>query len=339
MKLPHSRGPVSTAIFDRLRNPLPTETPVDAAITSATDALDNDDLHIALWVLYEMHYRSFDDVDDRCEWDPALLQVRAQLEAAFEDALRAAVDDALRDQSPDVGAHATAGGGDFESRFFALVRDFDGPQLAKYVQRSATATQIRELLQRRSIYQLKEADPHAWLLPRLTGPAKSALVELQFDEYGCGAVGKTHAELFAVTMDETGLDSTYGAYIDTATGSTLAVSNVMSLFTLHRAHRGAAAGHLAAFEATSSLPCKRYAAGLRRAGFSAAAAHYFDEHVEADAVHEQLAVRTICSQMIAAEPHLEADVFFGALSCLVLEGRESTELLDRWDQEQAVRAR
>ena len=39
----------------------------------------------------------------------------------------------------------------------------------------------------RSIYHLKEGDPHAWLIPRLTGQAKAAFVAIEFDEYGAGA--------------------------------------------------------------------------------------------------------------------------------------------------------
>src|SRR3712207_8445227 len=42
----------------------------------------------------------------------------------------------------------------------------------------------------RSIYTLKEADPHSWAIPRLTGRAKAALVEIQSDEYGEGRPGR-----------------------------------------------------------------------------------------------------------------------------------------------------
>ena len=34
---------------------------------------------LALWLLYELHHRGFDEVDDALEWDPALLAVRADL--------------------------------------------------------------------------------------------------------------------------------------------------------------------------------------------------------------------------------------------------------------------
>jgi hypothetical protein len=48
-------------------------------------------------------------------------------------------------------------------------------------------------------------------------------------------------------------------------------------------------------------------------------------------VHEQLAVRAICAPLIEAEPETEADVWFGAFSCLDLEDRVAAQLLQHWD--------
>ena len=63
-----------------LRLPLP-EVRVD-------DPLADDDLNLALYTCYELHYRSFEGVGGDWEWDPWLLSLRAELEARFEDALR-----------------------------------------------------------------------------------------------------------------------------------------------------------------------------------------------------------------------------------------------------------
>jgi hypothetical protein len=57
---------------------------------------------------------------------------------------------------------------------------------------------------------------------------------------------------------------------------------------------------------------------------------YYEEHVQADAVHVQLAVRAICAPLIEADPDTEADVWFGAFSCLELESRLASYLLQRW---------
>ena len=333
MKLPQSRGIISSSLFDYMHAGPESESSLIVRICEPSNALDDADLQISLWSLYELHYQSFDDIDERWEWDPALLAVRSKLEEVFELALHDVVLDDVARQSSSVQANSRPGEGDLATQLFELTHEFEGPELAKRIHIDASAKQIREFLVHRSIYHLKEADPQTWVIPRITGAAKSALVELQFDEYGDGMASRTHAELFANTMDEARLDSTYGAYIDEANASTLAVNNAMSLFGLHRRRRGAAMGHLAAFEATSSLPCRRYAAGLRRAGFGDTAAAYFDEHVEADAVHEQLAVRAICANLIIDEPRLEADILFGALSCLVLDARQAAELIASWDDQ------
>jgi len=59
-------------------------------------------------------------------------------------------------------------------------------------------------------------------------------------------------------------------------------------------------------------------------------AAYYDEHVEADAVHEQLAVREICAPLVAQDPGLTEDVFLGAFTCLDLEARTARALLGSW---------
>lgn len=283
---------------------------------------EDDDVQLALWSLFELHYQGFDDVDPDAEWSPELIAVRRLLERRFETGLRELT-------RPRVDA-ALASGASMAERLFELVRDDDGPRLASYVQRFMTKDQLRELLIHRSVYHLKEADPHTFALPRLRGRAKAAMVEIQFDEYGAGRAADMHSALFAGTMRRCGLDDSYGAYVDEVPGYTLAASNAMSMFGLNRRLRGAAAGHLAAFEATSSLPNRRYAAGMRRLGYGDDAARYFDEHVEADAVHEQVATRQLCGALVDDEPGLVEDVLFGAATCLALDGLAAERLLAAW---------
>ena len=92
---------------------------------------------------------------------------------------------------------------------------------------------------------------------------------------------------------------------------TLATVNLMSLLGLHRRLRGAIVGHLALFEMTSSVPNRRYANGLRRLGF-AAGDRFFDEHVVADAVHENIAAVDLAGGLAAPGPALAADILWGA---------------------------
>jgi Iron-containing redox enzyme len=211
-----------------------------------------------------------------------------------------------------------------------LVSGQEGPDLPRYLAREATHTQFAEYLAHRSVYQLKEADPHSFGIPRLGGAVKAALVEIQSDEYGGGRPGRMHAELFRSTMRWFGLDDGYGHYVPAVPPVTLAVSNLMSVFALHRRWLGALLGHLAALEMTSTGPNRRYAAGARRLGAGARARLYFDEHVEADAVHEQLAVHDLCGGYAAAHPERAGDILFGARCCLALDNELAGHLLTCW---------
>ena len=312
MLTPKGRGSLSELVFEAMRSPAPDHAPL---LTTPAD--DDEDLHITLWALHELHYRGFEDVDDEREWQPELIALRRSLETSFEQTLR----DRAPSSYPD---------GDFAETFFAFVAGHDGPSLAAHVQRHSTHEQTLELLRMRSIYHLKESDPSAWLVPRLPDRTKAALMELQFDEYGGGDPTRLHATLFARGMDDCGLRSEYGAYIDDVPLEVLEENNAMSLFGLNRRLRGASLGHLAAFEATSSIPSRRMAQGLDRLGLPASMADYYSEHVAADAVHEQLAVRTICGSLLDEEPTLRDDMFFGAYTCLDLEDRFATRMLESW---------
>ena len=108
------------------------------------------------------------------------------------------------------------------------------------------------------------------------------------------------------------------------------MNNAGSLFGLHRRLRGAAMGHLAAFEMTSSLPCKAIAEGLRRLGFGDDVVEYYDEHVEADAVHEQIAGRDLAGSLAEDEPDLLPDILFGAATCLAVDGWAADHILECW---------
>src|SRR3954469_20829835 len=303
-RLPEPRGEISELVLATLAQP-PHGTP--SRLPRHGDVLaGDDDFHLALYVLYELHYRSFEGVHDGWEWEPSLLELRAELERRFEHA--------LRDSLPPLDLE-----GDVPAQLKALLAAAEGPSLSRFLEMRATADQFREVLVHKSAYQLKEADPHSFAIPRLSGRAKIALVEVQFDEYGGGRPERQHARLFANTMDALGLDSRYGAYLDAIPGYTLASVNLMSMFGLHRRLRGAIVGHLALLEMDSTQPNRRYANGLRRLGFGRDATDFFDEHVEADAVHETLAAYDPAGALAADDPAVAADILFGARSMLLVD--------------------
>ena len=317
--LPAPRGRLSERLFEAVRGEPRT---IDFPAAAEVDGLADEDLQLALYCCYELHYRGFDGVDPDWEWEPSLLAFRAELESRFETALRDLI------ERPE-----TAGD---PARMDLALREIadsdDGPSLSQYVEREATIEQVREFMVHRSAYQLKEADPHTWAIPRMHGPPKAAIVEVQADEYGGGRPERIHAQLFAESMEAVGLDPSYGAYLDRIPAVTLATVNQMSLCGLHRRLLGAIVGHLALFEMTSSVPNRRYADGLRRLGYEGAATEFFDEHVLADAVHENIAAVDLAGGLAKQAADLAPDVLWGARVLVSLEGRWAEHLLGSWEE-------
>jgi hypothetical protein len=327
IELPAPRGPLSEQLFEALEGPAHTRLASPGVIESV-DPLADEDLQLALYVAYELHYTSIRGVDERWEWSPSLLSFRGALERPFEEAVAVLVPPSEAAELESVGAALQA-----------IVADDPGPPLSRYIETQGTREQILEHVVHRSAYQLKEADPHSWAIPRLSPRPKAAMLEVQFDEYGGGSAERMHSVLFAKTMTGLGLDPEYGAYLDRLPAVTLASVNMLTGFGLHRRRRGAAIGHLAAFEMTSSIPNRRYGNALRRLGYGPQVTHFYDEHVEADAVHENIAAWDMAGGLAADEPDVAADILFGARALLQVEARWASHLMDAWEEgETSLRA-
>ncbi|HYI52742.1 MAG TPA: iron-containing redox enzyme family protein [Microlunatus sp.] len=327
--LPPPRGPVSAALVRVLSGD--PRGGVDLRVLRWTgdsaEATTDEDLQLALWLAYEQHYRGLADVDDRWEWHPELVWARRGWEERLLDGLR---------------EHASAGiakGGErslpdrvaVQQVLDELASADDGPSLSKFLMRDATSRQFAEFLIHRSLYHLKEADPHSWGIPRLSGSVKAAMVTIQADEYGGGATPAMHAQLFRSLLSDWDLHAAYGHYLDQVPGVTLMATNLISLFGLHRRWRGALVGHLAMFEMTSSVPNARYARAHRRLGGGEEAALFFDEHVVVDSVHDQIALHDLAGGLISHEPHLAEDIIFGARCAAYADAAFARHVLDRWE--------
>jgi hypothetical protein len=305
------RGPLSAWVLDVLdghRRAAPASIPIDGL-----DA----DVQLALYLCYEQHYGGFGGPCD-LEWDPDLIAMRRRLEHSFEETLL----DLVGPHEPDAGP--------IRHVITSIIDGDSGPSLSRYMESSGTLDQMRQFVVHRSGYQLKEADPHTWAIPRLRGDAKQLLAQIQAGEYGADEDDRVmHSELFARTMRALGLDDRPNAYLDALPPSALALSNVISLFGLNRRWRSALVGHLTAFEMTSVEPMGRYARGLRRLQAPSEAARFYEVHVLADAEHELLALEMAEAQA-AAEPGLAGDITFGVRCALAIERLFAEDLLRCW---------
>jgi Iron-containing redox enzyme len=316
--LPWATGPLSSTVLGLLACRPPQGSFVPVALPIADADPYGLDLHLALYVCYELHYRGFAGVDPQWEWNPVLLAVRSQLEEVFLDAVRRDVGDIGDDESAVAEMDALC------------VEPAEGTGPSYYLRDEGSWEQMLEYFVHRSLYHLKEGDPHAWAIPRLTGQAKASFVAIEYDEYGGGHGDRVHQQLFADLMEAAGLDSTYLGYFDAVPAESLASVNLMSMFGLHRELRGAAIGHFASTEITSPPGSRRLVDALQRLGAPEPCVGFYAEHVEADAVHEQVVRVDVVGDLVAAEPHLDRDVVFGIRARDLVEEKLAALMMERW---------
>ncbi len=293
------------------------------ALDGADGGVDpyGEDVQLALYLCYELHYRCFADVDEELEWDLSVLRFRRSLERLFLEALRADV----------------PGGDDVDGAIASLLREpVDGTGPSHFLLREGERRHLQEYIAHRSLYHLKEADPQAWVIPRLDGQAKSSFVSVEHDEYGAGHGGRLHARLFAEMMVTLDLDPTYGAYLDVVPAVTLATVNAMSMFGLHRSLRGALVGQFASIEITSSPGSACLVRAIHRLGHENPASWaFYEEHIEADAVHEQVIRKGVVAPLLEAEPTLAPDIVLGLQVDALLEARLANYLIGAWTSRQS----
>src|SRR5437764_8109499 len=162
LSLPSPRGPISAYLLEQLaRRPY---APKPVQVPDTAEPLGDDDLQLALYLCYELHYRGLPGVDESWEWEPSLLAFRAELERRFEAALLAEVplgEDPVSAAEIDLALREIA--------------EQDGPPLSSYIRSQASLEQVRAFVVHRSASRPKEALRHAWAIARLSGSPKPAV--------------------------------------------------------------------------------------------------------------------------------------------------------------------
>ena len=143
-----------------VRRSLTERAPRDQLTRIGASVRDSDpyglDLQLALYMCYELHYRGFAGVDPTWEWNPGLLHLRGQLERTFLAGVRRDVGPIEPDQTAEAEMDDLS------------IESVDGTGPSYWLRDNGTWQQMREYFVHRSLYHLKEGDPHAWAIPRLT---------------------------------------------------------------------------------------------------------------------------------------------------------------------------
>jgi hypothetical protein len=82
----------------------------------------------------------------------------------------------------------------------------------------------------------------------------------------------------------------------------------------------------------SSVPNRRYANGLRRLGFGERATAFFDEHVTADAIHENIAAVDLAGGLARQQPALVSDILWGAATLVALDANLARHVFGAWEE-------
>ena len=207
LTLPPARGPVSSALVQALRREPGAAGSWPTTVTSA-DPIGDEDLQLALYLCYELHYTG-SSASTAWEWDPSLLAFRAQPWSAPSRRRCARAS-----RRPGNGSWQRSALPCSESSRRRRPAAVPLPGDAGDARADAASYVVH-----RSAYQLKEADPHSWAIPRLAGRAQG------------GAGGdpgrrvRRRPSRSACTRrcsprrwTRLGLDATYGAYLDRLPG-------------------------------------------------------------------------------------------------------------------------
>ncbi len=316
MRIPIPRGDLSSHVFQALGRP-----PGDVSLQWVEpDGVEDE--QIALWTIQQLSYRRIEGVDPAWEEAPTFLSLRSKLERHLEADLRDTVPavECPPEQVPEA--------------LEELVDGTEGPSLSMWMSQYGTTAHLREFVVHRAAYQLQEADPHSFAIPRIEASiCKTALLEMQLDEYGGHEPTEAHALLFARTMEALGLSPV--ADVDRLPATTLATNTLLNWLGRSRRLVPACLGHLAVFEMSSVESMARYAATVRRVlppQAATKAARFYDVHVAADGLHGAVAIDRLISGFVTDHPDEAGDVLFGAAAVLHVERRFAAHLIASWER-------
>ncbi len=264
----------------------------DSGTLSPTPDPFDRDTQLAWFILNELSFGGWFGVDDDAEWAAPVVSLRRSCEDWFAGSIEARLCEA-----------------DEPSVLVDRILSTPGPSIARFLADHGTATDVAESLMLRLPYQDKEADPHTFAIPRLDGPVKGALCEIQSGEYGVGH-RFSHAELFRRALASLGGPG-FTSTIDRLPGVAFATSNLVSMGGLNRSRRGVVIGQLALFEMDSVEPNSAMVVACDRLGLPADARRFFQVHVLADAEHERIARKAFLHDYPGHDPQQRPNVVFG----------------------------
>ncbi|MCB0966040.1 MAG: iron-containing redox enzyme family protein [Ilumatobacter sp.] len=311
-RLPKPVGPVSAAVVELLT------TGVGASLNMAHPDPFDRDRQLAWFVLNGLSYRGWADVDDEMEWHPLVVEWRRNLEEWF-----------MAHAQEQVWLHDLSVADAIDR---AIAPD-GSPSVAGWLAERGRREHLVDAVAMRMPYQMIEADPHTFAVPRLEGDVKRAICDVQAGEYGVGHEF-SHAELYARAASALGLEES--DVLDRLPGVAFATVNFITACALRRSWRHIVVGQLTLFEMDSVAPNRHMVTACDRIGVPDEVRRFFHVHVLADAEHERMMEDAVVRRLCANDPDCAADVTFGIAAQRWIDRAVAEHATEAWEHGASV---
>ncbi|EPX9597155.1 iron-containing redox enzyme family protein [Pseudomonas aeruginosa] len=152
-----------------------------------------------------------------------------------------------------------------------------------YVAECMTLDEFRTLVQEFAVDGLTEAQVFYFVLPRLPLEAQMPLLRIMIDEFGSGNIKRAHTTLYIELLNELGMPTSLGHYLDRVNPASFEFVNLFFWLTLRADDASYFAGALTYLETVIPAFFECYASACRRLNIQAHA--YYTEHQHIDGFH------------------------------------------------------
>lgn len=161
-----------------------------------------------------------------------------------------------------------------------------GPSEAeRFLAEEATLEQFKEVVTDFAVDGLVESQSHLGIIRRLPARARTTVLRVLIDEFGCGNDEQEHAQLYAALVSELGLPTDLEYYVARAPDECFAYVNLFHWFADRAPDPEYFLGAYAYFESSVLYAFRCYARASERLGIRNG--KYYTEHLYIDSFHSK----------------------------------------------------
>jgi hypothetical protein len=154
-----------------------------------------------------------------------------------------------------------------------------------FLAREATLEQFASVVADFAVDGLVESQSHLGIIPRLPAKARTAVLRVLIDEFGCGNDDQEHAQLYTKLVEELRMPAELEHYVGIAPDECFAYVNLFHWFAERAPVPEYFLGAYAYFESSVLYAFKCYAEAAQRLGI--VNDKYYTEHLYIDSYHSR----------------------------------------------------